>query len=200
MKLQKALFVGLWVGLGLHLQAQVATLRQQIQGIVAATDGTLGIAILDLDSKDSLTFHNTQHFPMQSVFKFHLGLAVLHGVDQGRWKLDQEILITKKDLLPNTWSPLRDKYPEGNVKLPLRDILKFTVADSDNNGCDILFRLVGGPQQVEKYLRSIGIKEVAIATDEAEMHRDDKAQYRNWSTPWAAVQLMQKFYQKKFHI
>jgi len=24
----------------------------------------------------------------------------------------------KGELLPNTWSPLRDKYPNGNVKIP----------------------------------------------------------------------------------
>lgn len=195
--LKKLILTLISIGWSLNLSAQISSLRKEIQRIVAQTDGKLGVAILDLDGKDSITFNNTYHFPMQSVYKFHLGLVVLRGVDQGRWKLDQEIFITKEDLLPNTWSPLRDKYPDGNVKLPLRDILKFTVADSDNNGCDILFRLVGGPQEVEKYLRSIGIKEIAVATTEEEMHRDAKAQFRNWSTPWGAAQLLQKFYQRK---
>ncbi len=82
--------------------------------------------------------------PMLSVFKFHIALAVLNQVDKGNLTLDQKILIKKSDLLENTWSPLREKYPDGNVELPLSEIITYTVAQSDNNGCDILLRLIGG--------------------------------------------------------
>ncbi|MFN8348488.1 MAG: class A beta-lactamase, subclass A2 [Spirosomataceae bacterium] len=172
-------------------------LRQKLQQIASSADGKLGIAVLDLSGKDTLTLNGKGHFAMQSVYKFHLGLAVLDQIDKGKFKLDQKILVRKKDLLPNTWSPLREKYPNGEVDIPLSELLQFTVAQSDNNGCDILFRLVGGPAFVDKYLKSIGIKEVAISTTEEEMHNDSKAQFTNWSTPWSAVTLLQKFYQKK---
>jgi beta-lactamase class A len=153
--------------------------------------------VLDLAGKDTLTVNGKGHFAMQSVYKFHLGLAVLDQIDKGKFKLDQKILVRKKDLLPNTWSPLREKYPNGEVKIPLSELLQYTVAQSDNNGCDILFNLVGSPKTVDSYIKSLGIKDVAISTTEQEMHQDPKAQFTNWSTPWSAVKLLEKFYQKK---
>ncbi len=176
---------------------QIEKLRQKIQQIASSADGKLGIAVLDLAGKDTLTVNGKGHFAMQSVYKFHLGLAVLDQIDKGKFKLDQKILVRKKDLLPNTWSPLREKYPNGEVKIPLSELLQYTVAQSDNNGCDILFNLVGSPKTVDSYIKSLGIKDVAISTTEQEMHQDPKAQFTNWSTPWSAVKLLEKFYQKK---
>jgi beta-lactamase class A len=91
---------------------------------------------------------------------------------------------------------LRDKYPDGNVDVSLREILGFTVSESDNNGCDLLFRMMGGPKKVNEYIHSIGIKEVSIVATEEEMGNDWKVQYTNWSTPLGAVKLLEKFYQE----
>ena len=176
---------------------QIEKLRQKIQQIASAADGKLGVAILDLEGKDTLTMNGKGHFAMQSVYKFHLGLAVLNQIDKGKFKLDQKILVRKKDLLPNTWSPLREKYPNGEVEIPLSELLQFTVAQSDNNGCDLLFNLMGSPKTVDTYIKSLGIKDVAISTTEQQMHQDPKVQFTNWSTPWSAVKLLEKFYQKK---
>ncbi len=176
---------------------QIDVLRQKIQQIASKTDGTLGVGILGLENRDTLTLNNHVHFAMQSVYKFHLGLAILNQVDKGNLKLNQKILIQKKDLLPNTWSPLREKYPNGNIEIPLSELLQFTVAQSDNNGCDILFRIMGGPRVVDNYIKSIGMTDVSIRTTEEEMHKTDSAQFSNWTTPWSAVQLLEKFYQKK---
>jgi len=134
---------------------------------------------------------------MQSVFKFHIALAILNQVDQGKLSLDQKILIKKSDLLSDTWSPLRDKYPNGGVEIPLSELLTYMIELSDNNGCDILFRLIGGPAQVNTYIHSLGIKKVNIAATEEDMHHDEKAQYSNWTTPVAACQLLNLFYQNR---
>jgi beta-lactamase class A len=196
--LLKTLFVVYCFALGTPSGfTQIEVLRQKLQKISAAADGKLGIAIIELAGNDSLTINGKGHFAMQSVYKFHLGLAVLNQVDKGKLRLEQKILVTKKDLLPNTWSPLREKYPNGDVEIPLSEILVYTVAQSDNNGCDILFRLLGGPAFVDKYIKNLGIKEVEIKTTEEEMHNSPKAQFTNWSTPWSAAKLLEKFYQKK---
>lgn len=194
----KIFFITLFISLTSYCSfGQIETLRQKIRQIASATDGTLGIGISGLDNRDTLTLNNHVHFAMQSVYKFHLGLAILNQVDQGKLKLNQKILIQKKDLLPDTWSPLREKYPNGNVEIPLSELLQFTVAQSDNNGCDILFRIMGGPRVVDSYIKSIGMTDVAIMTTEEQMHKEAKAQFSNWTTPWSAVQLLEKFYQKK---
>ncbi|MGB4901338.1 MAG: class A beta-lactamase, subclass A2 [Saprospiraceae bacterium] len=168
-------------------------LLNQLVLICQDKKATIGFAIQALEQEGTITYNDHIHYPMQSVYKFHLALAVLNQVDRGKWDIDQKIWISKKDLLPDTWSPLRDKYPNGELYLSLREILSYTVAQSDNNGCDILFRLIGGPAKVNKYIHSLGIKDIAIKATEEQMHKKYKAQFANWTTPTAAIEALKIF-------
>src|SRR5687767_6279551 len=80
-------------------------LRPEIERIVKNLDASVGVGIRHLEKGDTLSVHGDRHFPMQSVYKFHLALAVLARVDDGELTVDKKILIEKKDLQPNTWSP-----------------------------------------------------------------------------------------------
>jgi beta-lactamase class A len=100
-------------------------------------------------------------------------------------------------LLENTWSPLRDKYPNGNVEVPLSEILEYTVAKSDNNGCDIMLKLLGGTKTVQKFMDSKGVKGFQIKYNEEAMHKDWNAQYENYSTMNSTVDVLKKFYDGK---
>jgi beta-lactamase class A len=174
--------------------AQLEASRGPIQQIASGIKAKVGVAVADLETGDTIAIDGSGKYPMQSVYKFPLGLAVLHRVDNGRLALGQKIHIGKSELRPDTWSPMREKYPEGNVDLALSEVIRFTVSQSDNNGCDILFRLMGGTDSVDSFIRALGISEMAIVATEEEMHRDGSLQYRNWSSPAAMAQLLRKFY------
>ena len=176
--------------------SQTGLLKNKIEQITKAKQAKVGVAILGLDGKDTLTINGNGHFPMQSVYKFHLALAVLNQVDKGKLSLNQKIYINKTDLRKDTWSPLRDKYPNGNVNIALSELIGFTVSQSDNNSCDFLFKFIGGPKKVNDYIHSLGVKDVAIMSNEEVMQADWNVQYTNFSTPVAAVQLLEKFHQK----
>ena len=176
--------------------AQIDSLKNKIEQIIKTKDATVGVSIRGIENHDSLSINGDSRFPMQSVFKFHIALAILDKVDKGELNLNQEIFISKKQLLPNTWSPIRDKYPNENIKLTLAEIIKYTVATSDNNGCDILLKLIGGPEEVEKYIHKLGIHDISITYNEEEMHKNWNAQFSNWTTPIAAAELLVAFYTK----
>ncbi len=175
-------------------QSQSAALRDEIRRIATAIDARVGVAVFGIEAPDTLTVGGDHRYPMQSVFKFPLALAVLRDVDAGKRSLTDTIHLRKRDLLPNTWSPLREKYPQGNVDVTLGEIIMFTVAQSDNNGCDLLFRLMGGVGAVNRTIHGLGITDIAIVSTEQEMHKDDTAQYRNWCKPAAMAELLRKFY------
>lgn len=197
MKNPKSLFILLFLQfLTSYSFSQLSSLRSKIEAITHDKKAKIGVSILDLNKGDTLTLNNSHHFPMQSVFKFHLALAVLNLVDKGKMALNQPIFVKKSDMLLNLYSPMREKYPEGNVTLPLREILQFTVSQSDNSGCDLLFRLIGGPEKANQYIHSLGIKEVAIKNPEVEIQADWGIQYKNWTTPSAATKLLESFYKK----
>lgn len=175
------------------VSAQNADLRKAVARIAASVSADVGVAVLNLETGDTLTLDGHGHFPMQSVFKFPLAIMVLHEVDQGTLALDQKIHLRKEDMLVNTWSPMAVKYPEGNVDIALSEILRYTVSQSDNSGCDILFRLMGGPKKVNDFLHSLGTTQIAIAATETEMHQAWPVQFTNWCEPGAMVTLLKQF-------
>ena len=171
-------------------------LRQKIQQIVSTKNAIVGVSIIGNDGKDTISLNGEQHYPMQSVFKFHIALAVLSQIDKGKFSLDQKIEIQKKDLIPNLYSPIREDYPNG-ATLPISKILEYTVSSSDNVGCEVLLRLIGGPKIVEDYFVKNHIKDVSIKVNEEQQQADWDLQFENWTTPKAANETLVKFYNNK---
>ena len=130
---------------------------------------------------------------MQSVFKLPLALAALYLVEQKKLSLDQPIRFRPEDrILPHTYSPLQDKYPQANVDIPLRELLHMAVELSDNTAADVALRAIGGPRVVNDYIHAIGITGFHLEDNEAVLHREVAAQYRNWFQPQSAVELLRR--------
>lgn len=181
------------------LQATAQTnipLRQEIQDIIQDKKTTVGVAII-FDGTDTLTVNNQYRYPTMSVYKFHQALAVLDYLNKHNLPLEQQVYVSKSALLPETHSPLRDKKPEGNFYMPIKELMQYSVSQSDNNACDILFNFLGGTAPVEQYIKNLGIQQIAITKTEQEMSEDFDNQYGNWTTPYAAVQLLEIFIQQK---
>ncbi|MGZ5192658.1 MAG: class A beta-lactamase, subclass A2 [Kaistella sp.] len=173
------------------------SLKKEILQITKGKNATVAVSVLDFENNKSVNINGNKKLPMLSVFKFHIGLAVLNEVDHGRLSLDQKIFIKKSDLLENTWSPIREKFPNGNVEISLGELIKYTVAESDNNGCDILLRLIGGTETVQKFIDSKGIRNFTIKVDEEQMHKGFEYMYLNVTTTNSANQLLKNFFEGK---
>jgi beta-lactamase class A len=125
---------------------------------------------------------------MQSVFKAPLAFTALHLVERGKLSLDAPIRFLATDrILPTVYSPLQDQYPAAEVDVPLRRLLEMAVSLSDNIAADIVLRVIGGPAVVARYMQDVGIRGFRLQDDEAVLHRDASAQYRNWFEPAGAV-------------
>jgi beta-lactamase class A len=168
-------------------------LRQELEKIISTKNATVGISIKCIESKDTLSINGTLNAPLMSVFKFHIALATLSLVDSCKLSLKQKIFIKKDELHENTWSPIRDDYPNGNIYLTLDQLLRYTVSHSDNNGCDIILKLIGGTETVQKFIEKQGIKDFTIKVNEQEMKTWENL-YLNNSTPLATTEILEKFY------
>ena len=128
------------------------------------------------------------HFPMQSVYKLPIAMSILQKVDERKLALDQNVDLTPAEYIPRgQHSPLRDQFPAGTQKT-IRDLIRYALVESDGTASDILLKLVGGPQTVTSYVRSLGITDMAVANSEMDMTW--QRQYDDWCTPEAAVQLL----------
>lgn len=177
------------------LFARQNRLEAQLKQAVKDKKGEIGIAVI-IDGKDTVTVNNEIHYPLMSVFKFHQALALADYMEKRKQPLETRLPIEKADLKPDTYSPLRDRYPQGGIEMSIADLLRYTLQQSDNNACDILFAYQGGPDAVNGYIRSLGIRECAITATEDEMHQDLDLCYRNWTTPLAAAELLEIFHKK----
>lgn len=174
----------------------LSELKPQIENILKKYKAKVGVAIHNQDYNDSLIFNGDHHFPFQSTYKFHLGIAVLDQVDKGKLKLDQVVEISKAKVTTELYSPIKDKYPNG-AKLPLSDILYYTIAESDNVGCDILFELLGGTEVVDKYFKDLGYKNFDIKLTEEVQQANWDRQFENWTTVGASNQVLHDYYVNK---
>ncbi|BAZ68444.1 putative beta-lactamase [Fischerella sp. NIES-4106] len=165
-------------------------LYNRIEEISRTAQGRVGVAATVLETGESVALNGDQRFPMQSVYKFPIGMAVLAQVDQGKLKLEQRIRVEKSDFVSERQhSPIRDEHPQG-IELSLTQLLKYMVSESDGTACDVLLKLVGGPEVVTKYLRKLGVNGVIVVSTEKEIGQDKSVQYRNWATPEAMVVLL----------
>jgi beta-lactamase class A len=170
-----------------------AELRKKIKQIISTKNATVGIAVKGIEDKDTLSINGNLEAPMMSVFKFHIALTVLHQVDKGKLRLGQTFFIKKEDLLPDTWSPMREEFPDGNINLTLDQLLRYTISHSDNNGCDILLKIIGGTETVQKFIHKQDIKDFTIKVNEQQMANWENL-YVNTTTPLATTALLEKFY------
>jgi beta-lactamase class A len=185
----------LWV-VTLSLSAFVAGTAQpeqaslSLESIAAEAEGKVGVCAQLLETGESIALNAAHHFPMQSVYKAPIAMAVLHMVDEGRLKLDQQCEVKESDMITEQQhSPIRDAHPRGTT-MSVRELLRYAVSESDGTASDVLLRLVGGPTAVMTFLDAIGVNEMIVATTEMEMGQDDSAQYRSWATPCGAVEFL----------
>jgi beta-lactamase class A len=171
-----------------------AELHKKIEQIIVTKKADVGISILELETGETINSNGDKHYPMVSVFKFHIALAVLNKVDKGELSLNQKIFIKKSELLENTWSPFRDKHPNGGISITIKEALKWMVTKSDNNLCDILIRLIEGVETVDSFINNPNF---VIKTDEEGMHQNWDAQFLNTTTPNFTTELLKRFFQKQ---
>src|SRR5437660_1769898 len=200
-------------------EMQTQELRNQIEQIASAAKGRVGVAAMVLKSKDEggrmrdegtqqavssnhdepclVSLNPHEHFPMQSVYKLPIAMAVLKQVDAGKITLEQKVRVTKSDFVRRgQQSPVRDKYPNG-AELTVSELLRFAISESDGTASDVLMKLAGGPEAVQAYLNDLGIKEMIVLNSEKEIGQDWQTQYRNWASPEAAVALLRALYERR---
>ena len=168
-----------------------AQLQTHIATIAARAHGRVGVACSLPGPQLDCGFHAADPFPMQSVYKLPIAMAMLHAIEQGRFRLDQTLRFLPSDLIsPDQYSPLRDAHPHASVDVPIEDLLRLAVSESDGVASDILVRALGGPPGPDAYVRSLGIGGIHILDTEKTLGRDVRLEDRDSGTPRALVALL----------
>jgi beta-lactamase class A len=180
----------------LVMAAALAVPVAELEAIARDAHGRVGLAAEIVETGERVELRGAEPFPMQSVYKFPIAMAVLADVDRGRLRLDAPVRVEKSDFVtPRQHSPIRDQHPAGGFDMRLDELLRYAVSESDGSASDVLLRLAGGPGGVRAYLHALGIDRIRVMDTEKAIGSGHGVQYRNSATPREAVRLLKAFQQ-----
>ena len=171
--------------------------KNDIAKFAAEGKGKVGTGALNIETGEYFSLDGDGHYPLQSVYKLPISLAVVSAFERDHRDLDEKVEVVKADMVRlGQYSPIRDKYPNGTT-LPVRELIRYAVEESDGTASDVLLRVLGGPEKVQIYLGTLGITDMKVVNSEKELGANWQTQYASWSTPAAAVDLLQALYEGK---
>lgn len=169
-------------------------LADSISRIVSACPGEIGVAVI-INGTDTVAVNNENVYPMMSVFKVHQALAVCHQLDQSGSSLDTLLTMQREELDPKTWSPMLKEHPESSITLPVRELLRYTLIQSDNNASNVLFERLVGVAETDSFVATlIPRSSFRIVYTESEMAEDHAQAYANHTSPLGAAMLMERLF------
>ncbi|HZF43066.1 MAG TPA: serine hydrolase [Sphingomonadaceae bacterium] len=143
--------------------------EQRLAAMVTENPGEFGIAAMDMSTGRSIGFNAALPFPMASTMKIAVAAAYLAEVDAGRRSLGDTIA--------------------GTSAVALMDAM---ITRSDNRATDLLLATLGGPGQVDRWLRVQGLANIRVDRTIAQLlsARRDLRDIRDSSTPTAMLGLL----------
>ncbi len=139
-----------------------------------STGARIGAAIRHLETGRVWAWHGDERFPTMSVYKYPIAIAVLRAVDAGRLSLDTRITIRPEDVRSGLSSYLDTRKLAAPKDFTVKELLGGMVSQSDNTACDMLLGRIGGPAEVTRTLRALGITGMRVDRSELDMGRDIK--------------------------
>jgi len=148
-----------------------AELAGRIRALSNGAGGTVGVAIIHVETGRIVTLEGAKQLPLYSVFKLPLAVSVLKSVEENKLALEKKIRVTPEDVAPGSQFNL-DLWRKP-VERSVRELLEVSIVRSDNTSSDKLLGLVGGPAGVTQRMRSMGFANIDIhsSTREFAAHR-----------------------------
>lgn len=169
-------------------------LSDTISKIVSEYPGEIGVGVL-INNKHKVTVNNESIYPMMSVFKLHQALAVCEDLDNKLISLDSVMTINRGELDPSTWSPMLKEHSEDTISLSIQDLLRYTLAQSDNNASNLMFDRLVSVAQTDSFITTIIPREsFQILYSESEMSADHDKAYSNYTSPIGAAMLIDRLF------
>ncbi len=137
-----------------------AELSARLKSICERAGGRCGVAVTHVETGESTSVGGATPLSLYSVFKLPLAVTVLKEVEEGRLQLDQKVRVEPAETVSGT-AENSALWREPSER-PLRELLEFSIARSDNTSTDKMLGLVGGPEAVTRRMRALGLNHIEV--------------------------------------
>lgn len=162
-----------------HVSRQLALLEARMQG-------RLGVYAVDTGNGAQVSYRAHERFPMCSTFKVVLAAAVLARSATAPAWLAQRIRYGEAELVK--YSPITRQHVADGMRVD--QMCGATLQYSDNTAANQLMKLLGGPDAVTAFARSIGDDTFSLARWEPELNAAIPDDVRDTSTPEAMARTL----------
>lgn len=174
---------------GLLLAATTpASAHAQLSALEQHAGGRLGVSAWRTDGGARIAHRADERFPMCSTFKAMLAAAVLARSASEPGLLEKTIRYTDKELV--TYSPLTEKHLADGMTVAA--LCAATLQYSDNSAANFLMKLLGGPQAVTAFARSIGNPVFQLERWETELNSAIPGETRDTTSPASMAHSLQQ--------
>jgi beta-lactamase class A/beta-lactamase class A CARB-5 len=149
-----------------------------------ALDARLGAAVYDLEGGKSWEYRANERFPMTSTFK---ALACAALLARGNTTLGEKVIIDSDDLVP--YSPITERFV--GMQVTGSFLCQATLRTSDNTAANKVLELIGGPQAVTEFVRSLGDRTTQLDRWEPDLNEGTPGDVRDTTTPKAIAATLQ---------
>ena len=136
-------------------------LQREVEALASISKGTVGVAIVHLETGRTVQVNAGEAFPMASTFKVPVAVQLLTRVDRGELRLDSVVALRPGDLHPGSGT-LTELFDQPGVSLSIRNLMDLMLRISDNSAADIMLRTAGGPAAVNARLQTLGVSGIRV--------------------------------------
>lgn len=147
-------------------------LERQIEFVAkSATDATLGVTAIHIESGRTVSVRGTDAFPMASAFKVPVAVQMMGLIDDGQSTLDHMVTVAPQDLHPGSGKISELMFHPG-LAMSVENFMEMMLVISDNTAADVVLREAGGPAAVTAKMKSLGLPGIRVDRSTARLISD----------------------------
>lgn len=136
-------------------QTPLQRVQASIERTTRSVNATWGIYVKSLDTGEEVAVDADRQMETMSTIKIPLMVEVLEQIKAGKFALTDKYTFVQSDSQPGTGTIQR--LDPGAV-MTVKDLITMMIIVSDNTATEVLYRMVGGPEAVNRRMDALGLK------------------------------------------
>jgi beta-lactamase class A len=145
-------------------ETPIQRLQTAVERITRSVNATWGIYVKSLETGEEMALDADRQMETMSTIKIPLMVEALEQVKAGRFKLQDKYTLRQEDIRPGTG--VIQRLDPGAV-FTVKDLLTLMIVVSDNTATEVIFRMVGGTDAVNRRMEALGLKQTRATSTPA---------------------------------
>jgi beta-lactamase class A len=136
-------------------QTPLERIQASIERTTRGVNATWGIHVKSLETGEEIAIDADRQMETMSTIKIPLMVEAFEQIKAGKFALTDKYTFVQADSQPGTGTIQR--LDPGAV-MTVKDLITMMIIVSDNTATEVLYRMVGGPEAVNRRMDALGLK------------------------------------------